>query len=124
LIRYLVVFGGAAIGGLARYLLGGTVMARYGGRFPMGTLVVNVTGCFFIGLVMALLTERIQINPLWRLFLVTGILGGYTTFSSFEWETFQLIRDGTGLAAVLNVAGSVALGYLAVWLGYLVAVRA
>lgn len=115
--RYLVVLAGAGLGGLARYVAGLWIMGKYGGRFPLGTLVINVTGSFLIGILMTLLTERFQPHPNWRLFLVVGILGGYTTFSSFEYETFQAVRDGARFMALAYVMGSVLLGYLGVWLG-------
>ena len=121
--RYLVVFAGAGLGGLARYLAGTWITAKYGGRFPMGTFVINVTGSFLIGVVMTMLTERLQPHPNWRLFLVVGILGGYTTFSSFEYETFVAARSGDSLLALLNVVGSVVFGYIAVWLGAILGTR-
>jgi CrcB protein len=98
-------------------------MERYGGRFPLGTLTVNLTGSFLAGLLMALLTERWQPHPYWRLFLVVGVLGGYTTFSSFEYETHQALRDGERWMGLLYVMGSVVLGYLAVWLGAVLGAR-
>jgi CrcB protein len=112
----MVVVGGAA-GSLMRYVLGTAIMSRTGGRFPFGTVVINITGSFLIGLLMTLLTERLSPHPNWRLLLVVGFLGGYTTFSSFEWETFGLMRDGARWLGLLNVVGSVVIGYLAVWLG-------
>jgi len=115
--RYLVVLAGAGLGGLTRYALGTWIMARSGGRFPLGTFLINISGSFFIGLLMTLLTERLQPHPNWRLFLVVGVLGGYTTFSSFEYETLQAVRDGEHWMSLLYVAGSVLLGYVAVWLG-------
>lgn len=115
--KYLVVLAGAGFGGLARYTLGTWIMAKYGGRFPLGTFLINVSGAFLIGLLMTLLTERLQPHPNWRLFLVVGVLGGYTTFSSFEYETLQAARDGERWMGLLYVTGSVLLGYLAVWLG-------
>ena len=115
--RYFVVLAGAGLGGLTRYALGTWIMARSGGRFPLGTFLINISGSFFIGLLMTLLTERLQPHPNWRLFLVVGVLGGYTTFSSFEYETLQAVRDGERWMGLLYVAGSVLLGYLAVWLG-------
>jgi CrcB protein len=121
--RYLVVLAGAGLGGLARYAAGTWIMARYGGRFPLGTFVINVTGSFLIGLLMALFSERFQPHPNWRLFLVVGILGGYTTFSSFEYETFQSIRDGARWMGILYMTGSVLLGYFGVWLGATLASR-
>src|SRR5580692_632460 len=115
--RYLMVVVGGAAGSLMRYVLGTAIMSRTGGRFPFGTVVINITGSFLIGLLMTLLTERLSPHPNWRLLLVVGFLGGYTTFSSFEWETFGLMRDGARWLGLLNVVGSVVIGYLAVWLG-------
>ena len=119
--KYLVVLAGAGLGGLARYVAGTWIMAKYGGRFPLGTFVINITGAFLIGVLMTLLTQKFHPHPNWRLFLVVGILGGYTTFSSFEYETYQALRDGERWLGLLYVAGSVVLGYLGVWLGTLVA---
>ena len=117
----MVVLAGAGLGGLARYVAGTWIMAKYGGRFPLGTFVINVTGAFLIGVLMTLLTERFQPHPNWRLFLVVGVLGGYTTFSSFEYETYQAVRDGERWLGLLYVGGSVVLGYLGVWLGSVLA---
>ena len=108
---------------MLRYVLGAAIMQRFGGSFPLGTFVINVTGSFLIGLIMTLLTERFQPHPYWRLLLVVGFLGGYTTFSSFEYETFQAARAGARWFGLLNVVGSVVLGYLAVWLGTAIAAR-
>ena len=121
--RYLVVLAGAGLGGLLRYVAGLWIMERLGGRFPSGTFFVNLSGSFLIGLVMTLLTERFQPHPNWRLFLVVGVLGGYTTFSSFEYEAFQAVRGGERWMGLLYVSGSVVLGYLAVWLGTILATR-
>jgi fluoride exporter len=121
--RYLAVMIGAAAGGLARYVIGTTVMQRFGGRFPLGTLVVNVTGCFLIGVLMTLFADRPAAHPNWRLLLVTGVLGGYTTFSSFGWETYQAVHEGNALSGFANVALSLILGLLAVWCGALLARR-
>ena len=121
--KYLVVLTGAGLGGLARYAAGTWVMAKYGGRFPLGTFVINVTGSFLAGVLMTLLTERLNPHPNWRLFLVVGILGGYTTFSSFEYEAYQAVRDGARWMGMLYVTGSVLIGYLGVWLGALLTAR-
>jgi CrcB protein len=123
MIRYFMVMLGAALGGLARYIIGGAVMQRFTGRFPLGTLVVNVTGCFLIGMLLPLLTERGEPRPNLRLFLIVGVLGGYTTFSSFAWESFQAVDEGSRWIGFANVALSVILGYLAVWCGSLLVRR-
>jgi CrcB protein len=121
--KYLVVLAGAGLGGLARYVAGTSIMSKYGGRFPLGTFVINVTGSFLIGVLMTLLTERLHPHPNWRLFLVVGVLGGYTTFSSFEYETYQAVRNGERWMGLIYVMGSVFLGYLGVWLGALLTAR-
>jgi fluoride exporter len=123
LTRYLLVAIGGGTGALARYVAGAAIMTRFGGRFPLGTLIVNVTGSFLIGFLMTILTGRFQFDPRWRLLLVVGFLGGYTTFSSFEWETYTAAREGELWAGLLNVVLSVMLGYIAVWLGSMLARR-
>lgn len=121
MVPYLLVLLGGGAGSLARYAVGTAVMARTGSRFPFGTVIINITGSFVIGLLMALFTQRYQNQQNLRLLLVVGFLGGYTTFSSFEWETLTLMQNGSFLMGLLNVTGSVVLGYLAVWLGSLLA---
>jgi CrcB protein len=121
--RYLVVLAGAGLGGLARYVAGTWIMEKYGGRFPLGTLVINVTGSFLIGLLMTLLTEQLHPHPNWRLFLVVGVLGGYTTFSSFEYEIYQAVREGARWMALAYMTASVGVGYGGVWLGSVLARR-
>jgi len=106
-----------------RYIAASAIMTRFGGVFPLGTLIVNVTGSFLIGFLMTILTERFHLDPNWRLLLVVGFLGGYTTFSSFEWETHASVRAGGLRTAMLNVVASVMLGYVAVWLGSMLAGR-
>lgn len=121
--RYLLVLIGGGIGAVTRYAAGSAIMTRFGGKFPIGTLVINVTGSFLIGFLMTMLTERFKLDPAWRLLFVVGFLGGYTTFSSFEWETYTAIRDGGLWAGMLNIVSSTALGYAAVWLGAVLARR-
>lgn len=122
-MSYLLILAGGGLGSLARYLASTAIMTRFATRFPIGTLVINITGSFLIGLLMTLLTERFQPHPNWRLLLVVGFLGGYTTFSSFEWETYAAVREGGFWIGFANVVGSVTLGYAAVWLGSLLARR-
>jgi CrcB protein len=118
-MRYLCVLGGGAAGSLLRYVAGIAIMSRWNGRFPIATFLINVTGSFAIGVLATLLAD--VTNPLLRPLLITGVLGGYTTFSSFEWETLSAARGGAGGIAWLYLAGSVGLGYLACWLGVAVA---
>lgn len=116
-MNVLLVAAGGAIGAAARYLAGLWIVARLGAGFPWGTFFVNVTGSFLIGLVLVL----VQAGALpagARLFLAVGVLGGYTTFSSFSYETLQLLADGGSPGPVLfNVLGQVLMGLLAVYLG-------
>jgi len=123
LIRYFLVAIGGGTGALMRYAAASAIMTRFGGKFPLGTLVINVTGSFLIGFLMTMLTERFQLDPRWRLLLVVGFLGGYTTFSSFEWETYTAVREGGLWTGMLNVVSSVMLGYVAVTLGSMLARR-
>lgn len=123
MIRYLAVVLGGGAGALARYVAASAIMTRFGGEFPLGTLVINITGSFLMGFLMTVLTERFHMDPVWRLLLVVGFLGGYTTFSSFEWETFTAVRGGALWSGMLNVVSSVLLGYVAVWLGVFLARR-
>ncbi len=94
MISYLAVFVGGGIGAVSRYLLAGWIGQQWGRSFPLGTFVINITGSFLIGFLMTLMAERLIENPQWRLFLVVGGLGGYTTFSSFQYETGKLVLDG------------------------------
>lgn len=113
----LVGFGGF-LGSIARYLVGGAVHRLADGPvFPFGTLVVNVTGCLAIGVLGALAEARGILSPEARVFLLIGLIGGFTTFSSFGYETFQLLRDGEAFPALANVLLQVILGLGAVWAG-------
>jgi len=121
LIRYILVLAGGAVGCLTRFVVGTAIVARLGGRFPYGTVFINITGSFLIGFAMTFLTERSHLSPNWRFLIVVGFLGGYTTFSSFQWETLNLMKDGSRWLGFLNGFGSLVVGYAAVWLGAIVA---
>ena len=115
--RTLLVGIGGFLGASARYLLGGAIYRWLPATFPWATLVINVTGCFGIGFLAVLVEERMLLGPGARLFLMVGILGGYTTFSTFGYETIALVRESSFAAAAVNVLGQVALGLVAVWAG-------
>jgi len=114
---YLLIAGGSAVGGCARYAIAGLVVNRWGAVFPWGTLVVNVTGCFAMGLVMVVALERFQLDPRWRLLLAVGFCGGYTTFSTFAYETAKLVEARDWLLAAAYVVGSNVAGLAALWCG-------
>jgi len=114
---------GGALGAVSRFAIGTIVSRMYTSLFPLGTFLINVSGSFLIGLLMMLFLQRPVVSANWRLFLVTGILGGYTTFSSFEWEVLFAVREGAGLIAVAYILLSVGLGLVAAWLGALLATR-
>ena len=112
--QYLFIAFGGALGAVARYVVGSWVTRLTGGTFPWGTFVINVTGCFILGVVATLLAERVLSNPNWRPMITIGFVGAYTTFSTYEYETAQL---GSSFQAFANLVGSVIAGYGAVWVG-------
>lgn len=121
LTKYMAVAAGGALGAMLRYYLGSTLLARTGLPFPTATFVINITGSFVIGFFLTLATERLHINPHWRLAVAVGFVGAYTTFSTFEYETARLVEDGAFLHALLNIILSVVVGFAAVWAGIFLA---
>ncbi len=121
MINYLIIGMGGFIGAISRYAIGLWIGQKWGRSFPLGTFFINVSGSFLIGLLMSLFTERFMVNPQWRLLLVVGFLGAYTTFSTFEYETGRLVKDGEWLIASMNVVFSVFVGFLALKIGELIA---
>jgi CrcB protein len=110
---------GGCLGAIARYLLGGIVTQRMSASaFPWGTFVVNVSGCLLLGFFGALAWARLGWPPVVRLGLLTGFLGAYTTFSTWNMETFQLLQAGNFWRAGLNLLGSATAGLVATWLGF------
>jgi CrcB protein len=122
MLTYLWIAIGSALGGMARYACSRAVALRYGETFPWGTLLVNITGSFVIGLIAALTgpDSRLVVNPNTRTFLMVGICGGYTTFSSFSLQTLELIRNRDVGEAFGNILLSVAACMAAVAIGYIV----
>lgn len=123
LIKPALIFLGSGAGGLLRYGLGGIVQGWCGSQFPVGTLVVNVSGCLAMGFLATVWTGPILIREEYRDAVLIGLLGGYTTFSSFGRETLALVHDGEWGRAGGYVAGSVVLSLAAVWLGSAVAAK-
>ena len=123
MVNYLFIGLGSALGGISRYWLSGFLAQRFGESFPVGTLVVNVSGSFLIGFFATLTGAdgRLLVGPTARNFFMAGICGGYTTFSSFSLQTLNLARDGEWLYAGLNAVLSLALCLVAVWLGHVLA---
>ena len=116
-MRILLMVGlGSFIGGVGRYLITVFVQNKFLSTFPYGTFAVNVIGCFLIGVVFTL-SERGNINMEWRLFLATGVLGGFTTFSSFSNDTISMIRDGQYGSSFMYIAFSVIIGLAATFIG-------
>jgi CrcB protein len=115
--KYWMVGFGGFIGSIARFWLGSYITYRLGARFPYGTFFINMSGSFLIGLVVTVLAERVHWSPNLLYLIPIGFIGAYTTFSTFELEAFRSVRNGNLLLALLNVLLSVAVGFIAVWLG-------
>ena len=118
--NYFIIGIGGFLGAITRYVVSAWIGQRWGRSFPLGTFAINVSGSFLIGLLMSLFTERFMVNPQWRLFLTVGFLGAYTTFSTFEYETGTLLKDGEWLVAALNIGLSVVAGFAALKIGEII----
>jgi CrcB protein len=125
LLTYLIIGMGSALGGIARYGCGLLAAALWGSPFPWGTILINLIGSFVIGGFATLTAPdgRLYVRTVWRQFVMVGLCGGYTTFSSFSLETLQLLQAHRPAAAGANVALSAALCLLAVWGGHALAQR-
>jgi CrcB protein len=121
--KFTLIMAGGAVGSLLRYIVQGWGQALIKGTFPIGTLVVNIIGCFVIGVLNMVFAERIPIQMEHRICFTVGVLGGFTTFPSFGWETFSMANEGQGLRAMMNMPLSITLGFVPVWLGYRFAER-
>ena len=119
--NYLYIAVGGALGSLTRYWVGTTITNRMGTRFPYGTLIVNITACVIIGFILTLLGRRPEFSPALRFLIPIGFIGAYSTFSTFEWETFVNLQAGAFFVAGLYLALSCVLGLAAVWCGVMLA---
>ena len=120
-LNLLIIALGGALGAVSRFLLGNGVSRALGSALPYGTFVINIVGCFAMGLLMTIIVDREMLPAAWRLFLCVGFLGGFTTFSSFGYEALILLTEGRLLAALAYVGGSVVLGLVAAAAGVLCA---
>jgi CrcB protein len=116
-IQFAVIGLGAVLGANLRFVVSNWTADRWGVDWPYGTFLINVSGALAIGVVLAFLAQRLDVDPLWRLFFVTGFLGGYTTFSSYAWEALALSESGANLSALAYIVGSNVVGLFGVWLG-------
>lgn len=119
--KYVFIAVGGALGSLARFWVGSTIANRMGTRFPYGTFIVNITACIIIGFSLTFLGRHTELNPAWRFLIPIGFIGAYSTFSTFEWETFSHLQAGAFFIAALYVVLSIFLGLVAVWCGILIA---
>jgi CrcB protein len=120
-VSYVLIAFGGAIGAVSRALVGQFVYRLASPAFPWGTFAVNVTGCLVFGLVIGASESRLDLGPGMRAFVLIGVLGGYTTFSSFTFETFELVREGRVGAAMFNSLRQVVLGLSAFWAAWAIA---
>lgn len=118
-----LVFVGAGMGGLLRYWIGGVVQHWFAHPFPLGTLTVNISGCFAMGFLATAIADEVVFQDEYRMIVLIGLLGGYTTFSTFSYETLALIREHDWTRAGLYVVGSVVLSLFAVWIGAMIAAK-
>jgi CrcB protein len=117
LLKYVLIGVGGAFGSMARYWLGRTIANRMGTKFPYGTFTINLVASFLIGFFITFLARRVGGDPAWRFLIPVGFIGAFSTFSTFEWETFSELRNGAFLLALVYALGSIALGLAAVWGG-------
>ena len=117
----LLVLVGAAVGAPLRYLTDRAVQSRHDSLFPWGTFAVNLVGCLLFGAIAGAAEQRVRLAPEVRAFLLVGVLGGFTTFSSYAFESFTLVRDGQFAAATVNLVGQILAGLIGLWAGYVAA---
>lgn len=121
MIKTVLVFIGGGVGSVFRYLVSGWVYAVWGSNFPYGTLAVNLAGSFIIGFFLTLAEDKFLISPDIRVLVAIGFVGGFTTFSTFTYETMKLLRNGSFIIGGLNIVVSMTIGLIAVWFGSILA---
>ena len=119
--RYLLIAFGGALGAMLRYFIGVVAAERFGPRFPIGTLSINVSACFMIGFILEYLNHHAGMNPVWRYGFAIGFIGAFSTFSTFEWETWSDFTNGAFWLGITYVAVSLIAGLIAVAVGSLTA---
>ena len=115
--KFLFISAGAILGANTRYWLADWASQKWGANFPFGTMLINLSGSLLLGFFMTLATERFLIDPRWRLLVAVGFLGAYTTFSTFTYESYNLIFKGQWIPGLFNLFGSTVLGLIAVGIG-------
>ena len=115
--RYLLIAVGGALGAMLRYFIGVVAAERFGPRFPVGTLSINLSACFMIGLILEYMNHHTGVNPAWRYAFAIGFIGAFSTFSTFEWETWSDLTNGAFWLGILYVAVSLIAGLIAVAIG-------
>jgi len=123
LVQYLAVAGAGALGAMARFLVASLCGSYFKTDFPVGTLIINLTGSFFLGWFLTAASGRLTISPTLRLAIGTGFVGAYTTFSTYMFESASLLKNGETEKAMANLLGSMILGMLAVWAGMRLAAK-
>ena len=121
LLSIILVAIGGAIGSVSRFVLSTAILRLTGSLFPTGTFVVNLLGCIAFGALVGAAEQRFVLTPEARAFLLVGVLGGFTTFSSYAFESFALLQDGQFAAAAVNIIGQVVAGLLGFWVAYVIA---
>ncbi len=119
-VKLLLIAIGGAFGSVARFLFSSAILRASGSLFPLGTFGVNIVGCVVFGAIAGAAEQRVQLAPDLRAFLLVGVLGGFTTFSAYAFESFSLLRDGQFAAAVVNIVGQVVAGLVGLWAGYVI----
>lgn len=120
-MKYFLIALGGALGSMARFWVGSTIANRMGTKFPYGTFVINITACVIIGFSLTLMARRTGLNPAWRFLVPIGLIGAFSTFSTYEWETLSTIRNGAFLLAALYAVSTLIFGLGAVWGGSILA---